>query len=252
MPAILSAAISGDRDAQAKTLAGLICAFRFQPNGSPEELNVDGPITDGGGWLWLHFNLADMRACHFLTSASHLPAPARALLVSADEHQQLHGDETCVYGLLTDLVCGLDGVIEEIDFLHFAVTETMFVSARRHTLTAIEATRRVLRGGLKVTTLAVLLQAITQQMVEAVDHYAEDLANRLDWIEEQILADEVSFDGQNIGRVRRMSVRLHRQLVILRSLIHRFEHDIERSSMSGVRLPTEKLIQPRLARHGDG
>lgn len=40
-----------------------------------------------------------------------------------------------------------------------------------------------------------------------------------------------------------MSVRLHRQLVILRSLIYRFEHDIERSSMSGVRLPTEKLVQ---------
>jgi zinc transporter len=117
------------------------------------------------------------------------------------------------------------------------------VYAGRHTLTAIEATRRVLRGGLKVTTPAVLLEVITQQMVEAVDHYAEDLANRLDRVEERILAKEVSFDRQIIGRVRRMSVRLHRQLVLLRSLIHRFEHDIERSSMSGVRLPTEKLIQ---------
>jgi zinc transporter len=120
----------------------------------------------------------------------------------------------------------------------------VFVSARRrHTLTAIEATRRVLRGGLKVTTPAVLLEVITQQIVEAVDHYAEDLPSHLDRVEERSLTDEVSFDRQIIGRVRRLSVRLHRQLVTLRSLIHRFEHDIERSSMSCVRLPTEKLIQ---------
>jgi hypothetical protein len=50
------------------------------------------------------------RACHFLDAASLLPPPARALLVSADEHQQLHGRDVCLYGIVADLVCGLDGI----------------------------------------------------------------------------------------------------------------------------------------------
>jgi zinc transporter len=41
-----------------------------------------------------------------------------------------------------------------------------------------------------------------------------------------------------------MTVRLHRQLVTLRSLIHRFEHDIEEEGANpAISLPTEKLAQ---------
>ena len=230
-------------EAQDKPLAGLVLAFRFYPDGSSEELNVEQPVSAEGGWLWLHFNIADTRACQFLTTTPDLPEPARAILVSADEHQQLHGTETSLYGILTDLVCGLDGATEEIGFLHFALTD-LFISSRRHKLNAIEAARRALRRGVKVQTPSVLLETITGQMLEALDRYAEGLAGQLDRAEERILADEVNVDSQIVGSVRRMTVRLHRQLVTLRSLIHRFEHDIEEEGANpAISLPTEKLAQ---------
>jgi zinc transporter len=231
-------------EAQAKPLAGLVLAVRFYPDGSSEELNVEQPVSAEGGWLWLHFSLADARACQFMSTTPELPEPARALLVSGDEHQQLHGTETSLYGILADLVCGLDGATEEIGFLHFALTETLFVSSRRHQLNAIEATRRALRRGVKVQTPSALLETITGQMIEALDHYAEGLAAQLDRAEERILADELNVDRQVVGSVRRMTVRLHRQLVTLRSLINRFEHDIEDEDASpAISLPTEKLAQ---------
>jgi zinc transporter len=228
---------------QAMPLAGLVMAFRFHPDGSPEELDVDKPIADQDGWLWLHFDLADARARHFLSTTSGLPAPARDLLVSADEHQRLHGNDACVYGILADLVCGLDGIIEEIGFLHFAFNETVVVSSRRRSLSAVEATRRALRSGRKVATPAGLLEMIIEHVVESVDHYAEDLARHLDHIEERIMGDEVTVDRKAIGRVRRVTVRLHRHLVILSSLIHRFERDIEPSLKATLRPATEKLAQ---------
>jgi zinc transporter len=207
-------------------------------------LNVEQPVSAEGGWLWLHFNLADTRACQFLTNTSDLPEAARALLVSGDEHQQLHGTETSLYGILADLVCGLNGATEEIGFLHFALTETLFVSSRRHQLNAIEATRRVLRRGFKVKTPSMLLETIAGQMIETLGHYAEGLAGQLDRAEERILADELNVDRQVVGSVRRMTVRLHRQLVTLRSLIYRFEHDIEEEDANpAISLPTEKLAQ---------
>ena len=46
------------------------------------------------------------RACHFLDAATLVPPPARTLLVYADDHQQLHGSDVCLYGILADLVCG--------------------------------------------------------------------------------------------------------------------------------------------------
>jgi zinc transporter len=233
----------GEIMGQAKPLAGLVRAFRFYPDGSSEELNADQPIAEREGWLWLHFNLADRRACEFLNSTSCLPPPARRLLVSTDEHQQLHRHDACIYGVLANLVCGLSGVTEEIGFFHFAMTETHFVSGRRHNLLAVEATSQALRRGLKITRPAALFEVITEQTIEVVDRYAEDLASHLDRAEERILADDITADRQSIGRVRRMTVRLHRQLVTLRSLMHRFEHDIEPHSNRALELATGKLSQ---------
>jgi zinc transporter len=45
------------------------------------------------------------------------------------------------------------------------------------------------------------------------------------------------------GRVRKLAVRLHRQLATQRSLIHRFERDAERSSQSSLQFATAKLVQ---------
>src|SRR5262245_4797840 len=229
------------KEAQDKPLAGLVCAFRFHADGTPEELNVDRPIADGEGWLWLHFNLADARSYHFLNTASALPPLARALLVSADEHQQLHSSDLCLYGILADLICGLDGITEEIGFLHFALTETVFISSRRHQLNAVDATRKVLRRGVKVQAPSALLEVIAGQMIESLDRFADGLAGQLDQAEERILADEVHTDRKLVGSIRRMSVRLHRQLVTLRSLIHRFKH--EEGANPALSLPTAKIGQ---------
>jgi len=229
-------------EALTKPLAGLVCAFRFHADGLPEELNVDQPIEEGEGWLWLHFNLADARASHFLNN-SVLAAPAKALLVSGDEHQQLHAGDACVYGILADLVCGLEGITEEIGFLHFVLTESVFISGRRHNLNAIEATKKALRRGLKVQTPSSLLEVITGQMIESLDRFADGLAAKLDKAEERILADEVNTDRQLIGSIRRITVRLHRQLVTLRMLIYRFGHDIEEGANPAFSLPTSKLGQ---------
>ena len=244
MTALETVPPSAVSQALAKPLAGLVLAVRFRPDGSSEELNVEDPVSAGDGWLWLHFNLADTRASQFLSSLSDLPEAARALLVSGDEHQQLHGSETSLYGILADLVCGLDGATEEIGFLHFALTGNLFVSSRRHYLNAIEATKRALRRGLKVKTPSALLETITGQMIETLDHYADGLAGQLDRAEERILADEFDVDRQVVGSVRRMTVRLHRQLVTLRTLIQRFEHDIEEEDANpAITLSTEKLAQ---------
>ena len=230
--------------AQAQALPGLISAFRFDDDGTVTEIPVDQPIpTAAQGWVWLHFNLADARACNAVKSVPELPAPARELLLAADGHQQLHADATCVYGVFADLVCGLSGATDEIGFLHFAMTEKLFVSGRRQSLNALEATRRSLRAGRKIGSPAALLEAIVTHMVEAVESYADGLAEDLDTVEERVLVAAASDQHQALARVRKITVRLHRQLATQRSLIHRFEREIEPSGQATLQLATAKLAQ---------
>ena len=115
-------------EAETNPLYGLISVFRFDTDGTVHELPVDRPIDGAQGWLWLHFNLADARACNFLRSAPELAAAARELLLAPDGHQQLHADGTCVYGVFADLVCRLGGATDEIGFLHFTMTEKLYDS----------------------------------------------------------------------------------------------------------------------------
>lgn len=225
-----------------QVLPGLAWAFRFHPDGAPEELAAGQPIADRfDGWLWLHFNL-DGPASQALKSFSRFPAPAMELLVAPDEHQQLHVDEACIYGVFADLVGGREELTKRIGFVHFAMTERLLVSNRGHTMYAMGATRQALCKGRKITTVATLLAAIMEHVVDAVDDYAEGLASSLDDIEERILAGEASDERLKLGGIRRMAVRLHRQLTMSRSLIKRFECDVSGPSIPFA-LPTGKLGQ---------
>jgi zinc transporter len=214
-------------DAPLEALPGLVSVFRFYAGGIGEELPVDKPVAERpGSWLWLHFNLTDARACRFIKTGFSLPVAARDLLISADEHQQINVSGICLYGVFADLVCDLDGLTEEIAFLHFALTDGLIVTTRRRPVSAVDVTRKIVRGGAGFSSPAALLQMLIEQVVDSIDRYADDAAAKLDRIEEQILADEVDEGRQVLGRIRRTTVRLHRQLVILRALLQRLELDL--------------------------
>ena len=229
-------------DARAETLPGLVAAFRFAADGSAQELTVDKPIeNEADGWLWLHFNLTDVRACRFLRADPTFPTAARDILIASDEHQQLNASGDCLYGVLPDLVCELDSITEEIGFLHFAMTERLIISGRRRALSAVQVLRSALRNGLKVATPTALLETIISSMINSMDRFSDDIAGKLDRIEERILADDMSEGRQMLGRIRRTTVRLHRQLVILRSLIQRLELDL--CQKLSLRIATARLRQ---------
>ena len=225
-------------------LPGLAWAYSFHPNGVTEELSVDQPVPDPhAGGLWLHFDLADARAAQSLRSISNLSDAAKDLLVADDEHQQLHADDSCVYGVFGDLVSGPDAETKDICFLHFAMNEKVLVSSRRDAVHAVDAARHALREGRKIPSVAALFQTIVEHVVDAVEDYADDLAQTLDDIEERILGEDVGDERQVLGRMRRTIVRLHRQLAMSRSLLHRFDRDEAQPSKPILRLATEGLAQ---------
>ena len=225
-----------------QTLPGLVWAFRFHADGSTEELATDRPIAVHlDGLLWLHFNLADPGATQSLDRLSGLSQSARLSLAGTDDRQQLHADEGCVYGVFPNFV-RKDAALD-IGFVRFAMTERMLVSSRDETVDVKDSIREAVQGRGKVTTVATLFEAIVQHVVDAVDDYAEELAETLDDVEERILTVEAGDERQALGRIRRTTVQLHRQLGMLRSLIRRFEREDFLPIATALRLPTARLDQ---------
>jgi zinc transporter len=231
------------------TIPGLVWAFRTQPDGSAEPLAIDQAIALlQSGLLWLHFNLADARALHWLASAGpEMPVSARALLLSGDTYQQIHAGSDCVYGVISDLKREIGEATEETGYLHFVMTEGILISGRHHALCAVDATRRALEDGRRIESVAALFETIIENVADTMDRIADRIGQSLDEIEEQVLSDDASDLRQKLGRLRRICVRLHRQLSGLRIVFHR----LERNNLNELK-PALQLRAGKLAQRLDG
>jgi zinc transporter len=226
-------------------IPGLVWAFRIHSDGSPESLPVDQPIALAhDGLLWLHFSLADARVPQWLTPPNlQVPAQARTLLLSKDTYQQLHTVDDCVYGVISDLRRDIGEATEDTGYLRFIMTEQILISGRYHALCAVDATRRALEGGRRIESMAALLETIVENVADTMDRVADRVAHALDEVEEQVLSDGATDLRQNLGRLRRTCVRLHRQVSGLRIVFHRLEQENSGDLKPALRLRAGKLAQ---------
>ena len=238
-------ALPSDASGLLAPIPGLVWAFRIHADGSPEALPVNGPISSThDGLLWLHFNLADGQALHWLaTTDLQIPAQAMQLVLSKDNYQQLHSADDSVYGVISDLMRDIAETSDETGYLRFAMTERILVSGRHHALCAVDVTRRALEGGRRVESSAALLETIVENVADAMDRIADRVGHALDEIEEQILSSDKIDLRQELGRYRRTCVRLHRQLSGLRVVFHRFELKSLDQIKPALRLRAGKLAQ---------
>jgi zinc transporter len=227
-------------------IPGLVWAFRIHSDGRPEPLPVGEPLTfDHDGLLWLHFNLVDAQARHWLAASTdlHLPVQARELLLSKDNFQQLHTADDCVYGVLSDLMRDVTEATDETGYLRFAMTERVLISGRHHALCAANATRLALENGRRIESPAALLETVVEKVADEMDRVSDRVAQSLDEIEEQVLGEGVADLRQTLGRLRRTCVRLHRQLSGLRVVFHRLEQKNLDDIKPALRLRASKLAQ---------
>lgn len=230
-------------------IPGLIWAFRIAEDGTAEALSVDQPIPLAHqGWLWLHLNLANVPATNWL-AVSDLPAPAVSLMLSHDDHQQLHAAGGFVYGILADLVRDIDSTSDQVDFLRFVMTERMLVTGRRRSLSAVETVKSsLLAGESRLTHCGSLLDLIIEHVADGVETMADDMTEKLDEIEEQLAVKSIGAARRNLAAVRRTSVRLHRHLSGLQAVLKRLERQGAGSAAVGsaatkVQLRTSWLAQ---------
>lgn len=212
MPDSTSSVIQSDRAAIAvPDGGGLICGFTLRRDRSPEPIAWDGGYPGpAGSPVWLHFNLADARACRWLAGCEWLPQPARDLLLDTDEHIHLGAAGPGFAGVIGDLHHDFDDDPEGLGVLRIYVDEHCVITGRRHPLRAIDHLRRELLGGLRVAEPIDLLGHLLQDVVEAYAAVIKRLKEAVDEAEDRILAGRLLDQGTELVRIRRLLARLHR------------------------------------------
>lgn len=162
--------------------------------------------------LWLHFNLNDTRARHWIETCDRLPPSARALFLASDPRIQTERTGKGFMGVLGDLNYEFDTDPDGFGLLRIYVDQHCVISGRRRPLKAIDRLRRDLLTGLSLETPVHLVVHLLQHLSEMFDSIVVDHGDRIDDIEDRILKAHFHRERGELGRIRRLLTGLHRQV----------------------------------------
>ncbi len=195
---------------------GLICAFVTRPAGPVEPVawqDMNAALAAGDAVVWLHFNLVDARARRWLETCERIPAPARAILLGSDNHVRLEPSGQGLVGVIGDLHHDFDDAPANVGVLRLYLDEHCLISARRQPLEAVDRLRLSMRDGLSVGHPVSLVTHFLQHLAETLRGLIGEMADRVDEVEDAVLAGKLGDNSGELGRIRPLVARLRRHMV---------------------------------------
>jgi zinc transporter len=239
----MAAPARGEPPVMAEAIPGLVWGYRFVGGNVTPIADQTEVAPHTGEWLWLHFNLADMRAITWLSSSQLLPKPDLDFLLSKNDVQQLLPTASCIVGVFFDLAHGFSREDSEFGHLRFVMTKRLFVTGRRHPLSSVEMVRQQVESGRRFDSPVSLFNALVDQVGQSIDNLIDELSDEIDLIEDMILKDALTDDRQRLGRARLMSVRIHRRVNGLRGIFRRLDDEEEGEQIESLRAAGRRLAQ---------
>lgn len=230
----------------AQSSLGIIWAYRFDPEGVPTlvERSTVPEVTPDTGFVWIHLDLVHSRAKDWITQQPWLPAAAEDMFVSPESHQRLDHSSGLVWGVSHDLVRDVAADSDMVGPLYWIVGERLLLTGRREALQSIRLAADALSRGETVESPVLLFELIIEYIIDDVARAVVRLMDETDDVEDQVLADSFDDAPARVGAVRRMAVRLHRQLGGLHLLFRRFsETNSGRKSPDEVKAAAARLLQ---------
>ena len=228
---------------------GLLWAMAFDAQGRgrtlPPETALAALDAFGGGFVWLHFDLAAMPSATLLGSGHLGPEGLAASVFGLDEHQRVVVEGDHVGGVVADLARP-GAKPDAVGRLHFVLGPRSLVSGRNRTVESPEATRAAAERGAPIASPAVLLETMVGYVVSAMAATGQHLSDAIDAIEDHVLEARGRDDRRRLGAVRRGAVRLHRHLLGLAAVFHRLEEDARDRDAHGPAVAAAARLAQRL------
>jgi zinc transporter len=194
-------------------MRGLIWGFAMLPDRCIQNLvgseRLDQALTRADWVVWLHFNARIGQARNWIYGCERLQEPLRRFLLDTDERKRIERVGEGYIGVLSDIRYDFNFDPDEIATLRFYLDRGCLISTRMQPSNAADQLRTEIRQGRYFDSTAKLLLYLFESQVAKLTETTSEVRDRLDDIEDQVLAGQTRGQHVQLGMIRRQTVRLH-------------------------------------------
>lgn len=202
---------------------GLICGYRFRPDAAGEPLGSDeaaawlraggaAQAAADGSFVWLHFNLSHARSEHWLRSLAELGDEFFAAPHAGSRSSRIEREGDALFAVINDVLFDFSFDANDVSTLWVHLRGGLVVSARRQPLRSIDRLRADVKRGERLATPVALLDNLLRDQADELQRIVRSATERIDDIEDAVLAGMTGGHSAELSRLRRLAVRLQRWL----------------------------------------
>ena len=197
---------------------GLICGFAFGRDGIGKPVDADQAVQGlatraaGDGFVWLHFNLAQVSTEKWLRQHLQLSEVFYETLREASRSTRVELDDGTLVAVLNDVHYDFSFEPSDISTLWISVSQSLIVTARLQPLRSVDRLRDAVRRGTPITSSVALLVHLMHDQGDVLANIVRQVTARIDTIEDKLLAGRLESKRADLGVSRRLLVRLQRLL----------------------------------------
>jgi zinc transporter len=202
---------------------GLICGFLFSGDapGVPVSLEAGlawlaspaaAPTAPGGAFVWLHFNLADAAAEGWIREHLAVVPEFFEALHEGSRSTRIEDASDTLVAVVNDVAFEFAFDPSEIETLWVNVGPRIAVSARLRPLRSIDRLRHAVKEGCRFDSSVAFLNHLLHDQGDVLVRIVREATVRVDGIEDSLLAGRLRHKRADLGKLRRVLVRLQRLL----------------------------------------
>ncbi len=200
---------------------GLVCGYAFEPGEAGRALDsaeavrlakTCGPGSQAGTFLWLHFNVSNAAAEPWMRRHMGLPEDFFESLHGPSPSTRVEQSADALLAVLNDVLFDFAYDASHVSTLTLSVTAGLLVSARSKPLHSIDRLREDVRSGARFRSPAHILAHLLHLQADGLVRIVRDSTLRADTAEDNVLATRIQTSRADLGRLRRVLVRLQRLL----------------------------------------
>lgn len=173
---------------------------------------LSGSARKEGEFAWLHFNLAHAASEKWLRAHAGLSDEFYETLHQGSRSTRIELADNALIAVVNDVLHEFTFDASDISTLWVGVAPHLVISARRTPLQSIERLHQAVRRGEIVRSSVELLVHLLRDQADVLVNIVRTAIERVDAIEDTLLAGRVRAKRADLGSMRRFLVRLQRLL----------------------------------------
>ena len=200
---------------------GLICGYLFAPEAPGQPLDLAAALAwlaqhpapaAEGAFVWLHFNLADAAAEGWIRSQLGVVPAFFDALREGSRSTRIEDASDSLVAVVNDVAYEFAFDPSDIETLWIAVDPRLALSARIHPLRSIDRLREAVKQGLRFDSSVAFLNRLMQDQGDVLVRIVRDATLQIDKVEDGLLMGRLQHKRHELGKLRRVLVRLRRLL----------------------------------------